>query len=174
MGVCGYSVPKRNKGQWGHWGTYGPPTRAKGPPGWRQNKKGLWGFDPPRTTYPLERPGRHPGTKHGSGALIKIPSSILIGWGLPNITRTMRTGSDSGLWLRANKSNRSDFLDGKQQIWASPQQFLLISSRSRCKLPGWSLLKKDYCPALRILGVLGDPVPETRYTEGVVVNSRSG
>ena len=62
---------------------------------------------------------------------------------------------------------------GKQQIWASPQQFLLISSRSRGKLPAGVYLKKDYCPALRILGVLGDLVP-ARHTEGVVVNSRSG
>ena len=50
------------------------------------------------------------------------------------------------------------------------QQFLLISSRSRGKLPA-GVYSEDYCPALRILGVLGDPVP-ARHTEGVVVNSR--
>ena len=86
----------------------------------------------------------------------------------------MRTGSAQayGSGPTANQIARISWM-GKQQIWASPQQFLLISSRSRGKLPGWSLLKKDYCPALRILGVLGDPVP-ARHTEGVVVNSRSG
>ena len=51
---------------------------------------------------------------------------------------------------------------GKQQIWASPQQFLLISSRSRGKLPGWSLLKKGLLS--RSQDTRG-PVP-ARHTEG--------
>ena len=55
----------------------------------------------------------------------------------------MRTGSAQayGSGPTANQIARISWM-GKQQIWASPQQFLLISSRSRGKLPGWSLLKK--------------------------------
>ena len=44
MGVCGYSVPKRNKGN----KAPGPTVPENMAPGWRQNKRGLRGFDPPR------------------------------------------------------------------------------------------------------------------------------
>ena len=40
---------------------------------------------PPRQQTSSAQEGT-PVPKHGSGVLIKIPSSILIGWGLPNIT----------------------------------------------------------------------------------------
>ena len=76
----------------------------------------------------------------------------------------MRTGSAQayGSGPTANQIARISWM-GKQQIWASPQQFLLISSRSRGKLPAGVYSRRDYCPALRILGVLGDPVPRSAY-----------
>ena len=51
---------------------------------------------------------------------------------------------------------------GKQQIWASPAIFVDLFV-SRGKLPAGVYSRRDYCPALRILGVLGDPVPRSAY-----------
>ena len=56
MGVCGYSVPKRNKGNGGTGDLRSPRNMA---PGWRQNK-GLRGFDPLGANRPLA-PRKAPG-----------------------------------------------------------------------------------------------------------------
>ena len=63
------------------------PTVPRGT--WRQagarTKRGLRGLIP----LGQQTSSAQEGTwvpKHGSGVLLKIPSSILIGWGLPNIT----------------------------------------------------------------------------------------
>ena len=71
-------------------GTYGPLEEhgARLAP----EQKGAQGDSIPLGSRPLA-PRRHPVPKHGSGVLIKIPSSILIGWGLLILLRTMRTGS---------------------------------------------------------------------------------
>ena len=67
----------------------GAPGDLRSPKGYGarlapEQKRGLRGFDPPGQQTSSAQEGTGP--KHGSGVLIKIPSSILIGWGLPNIT----------------------------------------------------------------------------------------
>ena len=64
-------------------GTYGPRGT------WRQagaRTKGGSGDSIPLGQQTSSAQEGTPVPKHGSGVLIKIPSSILIGWGLPNIT----------------------------------------------------------------------------------------
>ena len=62
---------------------------------------------------------------------------------------------------RANsQSNRSDFLGGENnKFGADPSNFCCSLSRFRGKLLGWSLHKKDYCPALGLPRSSGQ-VPE--------------
>ena len=73
----GYSVPKRNRGG---YGVRPPGTNARLAP-----DQGTRGWTPKGWTRVPARK-KTPESKHGSGVLIKIPCSILIGWGLPNIT----------------------------------------------------------------------------------------
>ena len=112
----------------------GAPGDLRSPGVWRQagaRTKGLRGFDPPRATD-LWRPGRHPVPKHGSGVLIKIPSSILIGWGLPNVHRTMRTGSAQayGSGPTANQIARISWME-TTNLGLSPAIFVDLFSLSR-------------------------------------------
>ena len=101
-------------------GTYGPRGT------WRQAgaRTGAQGsFDPPGSQ---QTSSAQEGTRSLSmvqESLIKIPSSILIGWGLLILPRTMRTGSAQayGSGPTANQIARISWME--KQIWASPQQF---------------------------------------------------
>ena len=64
-------------------GAPGLRPEEQGPQGLRQDPLGLGSN---LGGIPLGKEGGHPAPKHGTGVLIKIPCSILIGWGLPNIT----------------------------------------------------------------------------------------
>ena len=82
--MIGYSVPR------GTGGTGAAPPRnkalkAKARPPW------VWGSD--LGGIPLEQGGLQWGLQHGTGALIKIPCSILIGWRSLILPSTVRLGS---------------------------------------------------------------------------------
>ena len=81
--MIGYSVPR------GTGGTGAAPPRNKAlkakarPPGSGVGSRGI----------PLEQGGLQWGLQHGTGALIKIPCSILIGWRSLILPSTVRLGS---------------------------------------------------------------------------------
>ena len=84
MGVIGYSVP-RGTGGTGGCAPRNKALKAKARPPW------VWGSD--LGGIPLEQGGLQWGLQHGTGALIKIPCSILIGWRSLILPSTVRLGS---------------------------------------------------------------------------------
>ena len=82
--MIGYSVPR---------GTGAPGLRPRGtrPSRPRLDPPWVWGSD--LGGIPLEQGGLQWGLQHGTGALIKIPCSILIGWRSLILPSTVRLGS---------------------------------------------------------------------------------
>ena len=82
--MIGYSVP-RGTGGTGGCAPENKALKAKArPPGSGGSDLGV---------YPLEQGGLQWGLQHGTGALIKIPCSILIGWRSLILPSTVRLGS---------------------------------------------------------------------------------